>query len=95
MLTLIRTQTRSEIVKHSLEALLGQVSSEVWLGEITVRNFILLEKMLKTDMTSKSFICKLGRTLNISRFYSIGINCRNEVSFFEIYKNKSLLIKEG
>lgn len=92
MLILIRSQTRDENVRHSLEALLGQVESGVWLGETTIRIFKTLEKLLTKDKSSDSFICKLGRTMQVSRFYSINSGRKKEVSFFEIYKRKSLLL---
>jgi hypothetical protein len=91
MLTLIRTQTKEDAVKRSLEALLGQVDSGVWVGEVTVRIFRTIEKMLLNDRTSDSLICKLGRTMQVSSFYSIKDGSRANISFFEIYKKKSLL----
>jgi hypothetical protein len=90
MLVMIRSQSKDDTVKHSLEALLGQVDAEVWLGEITIRILHLLEKMLLSDNTSNSYISKLGRTLNISKFYYIENGKKNEVSFFEIYRKKNL-----
>jgi hypothetical protein len=91
MLTLIRTQTKITSIRRSLEALLGQISAEVWLGEIPIRVFRDIEKLLKSDTTSDSYVGKLGRTINVSKFYSIISGSKTEVMFFEIYKNKSLL----
>ena len=91
MLILVRSQTRDIGVKNSLCSLLGQVDSSVWLGEVTSRTLDSIETLLLCDNTSDSNICRLGRTLNVSNFYSISNNGRAEINFFEIYKNKSLL----
>jgi hypothetical protein len=91
MLTLVRSQTKDKKVRQSLESLLGQVSSDVWLGEVTVIIFMDIEDMLRLDSTSNSYICKLGRTINVSNFYCVSNGQKEKVMFFEIYKNKSLL----
>lgn len=95
MLILVRSQTKDESTKQALESLLGRVSSDVWLGEITTRTYRAIERLLINDRTSDGFVCRLGRTMNVSYFYSIISGTKREVMFFEIYKNKSLLKKES
>ena len=63
---------------------------EVWIGEISIRIFNKIKQLLLVDKTSKSIICKLGKTINTSDFYLLNDGNDNEISFFEIYKNKNL-----
>lgn len=87
---MIRSQTRDKFIKQSLTHLLGRVSSEVWIGELTQRVSKKIEKDLISDSTSDSVIGYLGRTISVSKFYYICKEIKSEINFFEIYRKKNL-----
>ena len=90
MLTIVRTNTKNNEIKASLNALLVRLDCQIWLGQVTVRVQNRIKELLLNDRSSDSIVGKISSTFSNSKFELLSQSEIRNLPFYEIYINKKL-----